>query len=747
MKNGIYGNFVRNILIVLVALICIIYPVKVLSLGFFHHLLKDGQYHKMLFELIAWFGLALLGIKKKNIIWILSLLLLFCYLHVMLLPVVVAGIYTLLTILIGRYLNNYFLKYEANDSVLIDYFLGILFLTISYAFLSVLKLGSIKNVRLYCILLFFYICVSIYKRKIIITKFEMKNFNVSSTNYIKYCILMIFFMLMIGRANYSLDYDSVWYGLRSPFVLSHREGIYENLNMVGCVYSYSKGYEVYSLPLADTYSYGFMYAGNIFLLFALLYIVYKIAEKFLDNDSALWIVVFIAAIPGISNMAITAKSDIMTLFVQMLCLYYALQYVMHKNRIYIGLVISTFIISQTLKPTSTVFSSTILILLFFICVVYRIKIKFDKAAIGLICFSTIGLALIWSRTYILTGIPATSIWGSLFKLMGMSNKYPYSSGAAFQFRTSDLFSREVLYSTIIRIKEFFLAPNSADTDHVIIAWGSTLCTFIAIMIFLGIIFNLKEVINSLRQNATSGFMGLLFLGEFLGCLLSLLLLIKPDGNYFMLYYCSTILVGIIFLKNKLIINNTFNKCIIRGIFICFIPLNICLTGAVNWAWVSRFNEIEWVNKGYYNHRQEFEDIVKDEGCNNIYYILTADSDNRVLAYGEHPKVLRFPCLIDTELDINYWGNSDLLTSEDNYLSFVEYVDYDYILIWRGFIQIDSNSYGNIQSLFENGKISDLIEENGHILLELGESDYTKSLELKQQFEIIIEENSSKAQIE
>ena len=138
-----------------------------------------------------------------------------------------------------------------------------------------------------------------------------------------FILTMLF--LQAGRLNHELDYDSLHYGLRSPYILDNGEGIYENLGLINLVYTYSKGAEVLVLPLSGTPTYGF---------FAFIH--------FLDHNSqcdngcgdrntlwwkkaGFWTGALFCAVPGIMNMAVSAKSDSITLMCQliiydMLCL-------------------------------------------------------------------------------------------------------------------------------------------------------------------------------------------------------------------------------------------------------------------------------------------------------------------------------------------------------------------------------------------------------------------------------------------
>jgi len=201
-----------------------------------------------------------------------------------------------------------------------------------------------------------------------------------------------------------------------------------------------------------------------------------------------------------------------------------------------------------------------------------------------------------------------------------------------------------------------------------------------------------------------------------------------------LYYCTTIITGIIFIEKILLANKHFSNTTVYGSILLFMPFNICLTGAVNWAWSRSFNEVNWFNRGYYNHKMQYKTFVNNAGCVEIYDILAEDAGNRVLAYGEHPHIERFPCMIDSELDVTYWGNNALMSNVDSYMNYIEYVGYEYVLIWKDYVQDGSMADNNISALFENGKVTDLMVENGHMLLTLGQNDKTNCMNMKEQYD-------------
>ena len=731
---------VRNSIFIIVALFCIIYPIYIMIVqpGFFQWHLSLEENHKMLLELLIWFAIALVGCKWSNASWVMGVLIVFSYLHMMFLPAVASVLYALLTLLTGFFLLQNGIRYKGKEQLFLSYFLGMLVLTIVYAVLSAFRIGSIRNIRIldtvaFIILLVWYLknhknSISAFKSKCVVTR----------SMYVKLCALMCFLMLAIGRANVSCDVDSVWYGLRSAFVLNNQTGIYDDLKLVGCVYTYPKGYETYVLPLASETSYGYIYAGNILFAILILYVAYRIGRLFLDADKALWGSLLLAAIPGVMNMSITAKSDIITLLMQLLGIYFMLLFFRHKEGVYLGMVVATYIYAQSLKSTAVMFSTTILMVLVFVCLVYRIKPRFGKTSIWLTVLSLIDLALIWYRTYLFTGIPATSVWGKIFRAMGMKDKYPYASGQISQFRTEDLFSDAVIRATLDRMKEFFFAPNSQDTDHIVIAWGTTLCTFVLLVALIAALFRVKEVVSYLKRSALACALALLIVGEFAGCALSLWILSKPDGNYFVLYYSVTIIVGVIAVMRLGAHNPVYHSKLVTLIFCCFIPLNIVFSGATTWAWTSHFSEINWLNKGYVNHRGQFKKVMAEKGCKKIYHVMSDNPANKVLAFDTHPDVEQIPCVVESEQDVSFWGNAQLTATPENFFEFIEYEDYDYIYLGAGYVTRESGAYNNLLYLFENHRICDILIENDNILLYLGEAkDSNDSNELKNQFMEII----------
>lgn len=712
----------------------------ILAPGYLHG--QFGTFYNLLMyaEIIAWLLIMLYGTKWNNLNWLFAVVIAFSYVHAMLLPMLAAIAYTILTYLVGHYFVSRSEHGIDKDNRLSSYFIGMMVLTILYALMSLLKIGSIRNIRIVDGVLLLALGIWYVKgNKGFLDNWKKSSF-VSKKVYTQAAVVCCFVFLMIGRANASIDVDSAWYGLRSAFVLDNKTGIYDDLKLVGCVYTYPKGYEIYQLPFSGLSSFGYVYAGNILMVIAILYVVYRISHIFLKQEQAMWCVVLVSAIPGIMNMGTTAKPDVMTLLIQMLQIYYSIQLIKKRHNSYLGLVGATYIYAQSLKPTAAIFSTTILLAFVFVLIVYRIWVKFRGRDAVLWLLAGIDLAFIWLRTYLLIGIPATSIWGRLFRAMGMTEKYPYASGQISQFRVESLIDPDVIHGSLDRIRQFLFAPNSQDTDHIILAWGSTLCTFLLIIALLGMLVNIKDTLRILRNNAIAGFLGLLMVGEFVGCLLCLWTLSKPDGNYFMLYYCVTVVVAVIYIQYVLVRRRILlSKVVIVG-FIAFLPANLVISGCTNWAWAASFAKPDLINRGYANHMQDTRRTWKKKGCEQLYDIMTASKHNKVLGYATHPDVELIPCVMESEQDVSFWGNAALTATTENFREFVEYENYDYIFISNEYITPESGAYSYMDDLIDAGMVKNVVTENGFVLLEMGTPDAPHSKEeMKQQYHSVWEE--------
>ena len=77
-------------------------------------------------------------------------------------------------------------------------------------------------------------------------------------------------------------------------------------------YVYAKGLETLALPLSDLASHSYLLALNLWIAVAGLAGVYRLAGLFMNRMWAFTAAALVSCIPGIMNMAISAKPDVIT---------------------------------------------------------------------------------------------------------------------------------------------------------------------------------------------------------------------------------------------------------------------------------------------------------------------------------------------------------------------------------------------------------------------------------------------------
>lgn len=123
------------------------------------------------------------------------------------------------------------------------------------------------------------------------------------------------------------------------------------------VYTYSKGLETLLLPISGLPSYGFFLSFQIWMTIGVLIASGQIVELFVGRRYAVGCMALLSCIPGIMNMSITAKTDSMTVFMQLVMLLFLLLYIRRQRSDYLILAVDAYLMTLVLKPTALVFST------------------------------------------------------------------------------------------------------------------------------------------------------------------------------------------------------------------------------------------------------------------------------------------------------------------------------------------------------------------------------------------------------
>ena len=513
-QNGRPDAAVRmaGLFLVLFCVAAVLIPAKTLFTGngFFADYIHFTESKRMYVEIailavLIFGGLALLKRGRSRMYWLTAVVLVFSWIHVVFLPMVVSAVYLISLLAIGRFLRKRVFFRETvwerpYFSFYMDFLFGASFAIVVYCLLSALGVGKIAWMRLIvyalgvaalgfdfssiscqCIMGWQTLSwmldgrdkVSVHvieagKQALLFTgrhfwnrKCRNKPAGSGASREIPrrvrrawtlaagWCVLM--FLIQVGRLNIALDFDTLWYGVRSQYIVAGGTGLYENPGLVGMVYVYSKGFEVLTLPLCDLASHSYLTFFNLWLavlgIGAMVWNAVLLTgnrkqetEKKLTYHSVLpgiMAAVLTVSVPGIMNMALTAKADLITWLLQLIMLGCFFQYIhVYENHwIFLSGAAGSYFLSLTMKPPSLVFSTAV----FGMMGLYLLWFWFHERGaaadlfhhlvrlIGSLCLPFGALAGIWARTMKITGMPVTSVFTSIFAWFGFKTKYPFAT--------------------------------------------------------------------------------------------------------------------------------------------------------------------------------------------------------------------------------------------------------------------------------------------------------------------------------
>ena len=799
-QNGRPDAAVRKagLFLVLFCVAAVLIPAKTLFTGngFFADYIHFTESKRMYVEIailavLIFGGLALLKRGRSRMYWLTAVVLVFSWIHVVFLPMVVSAVYLISLLAIGRFLRKRVFFRETvwerpYFSFYMDFLFGASFAIVVYCLLSALGVGKIAWMRLIvyalgvaalgfdfssiscqCIMGWQTLSwmldgrdkVSVHvieagKQALLFTgrhfwnrKCRNKPAGSGASREIPrrvrrawtlaagWCVLM--FLIQVGRLNIALDFDTLWYGVRSQYIVAGGTGLYENPGLVGMVYVYSTGFEVLTLPLCDLASHSYLTFFNLWLavlgIGAMVWNAVLLTgnrkqetEKKLTYHSVLpgiMAAVLTVSVPGIMNMALTAKADLITWLLQLIMLGCFFQYIhVYENHwIFLSGAAGSYFLSLTMKPTSLVFSTAV----FGMMGLYLLWFWFHERGaaadlfhhlvrlIGSLCLPFGALAGIWARTMKITGMPVTSVFTSIFAWFGFKMKYPFATSELPQNYQEE----STLHVLARRIWQMLMQPQGEDMGHVILAWGTSLMAVLIVMLVLYGIFSKKGDEQSHIWNAAL----VIFFPFVIVSLISLSMLYQIDGNYFMLLYSMLILGAcraMVYFK-KIGFYPLASKCLAP-----LLVLNLIVTAISSWAWTAGFSEIHLLNKGRVNHRAQEQARMEEKGNTLIWQEVSQDPENRVIAFGTHPYCLQFPCNVESYKDITSpWGNVELVNSPEAFETYMAYAKTDYVYAEAGYLGPGSWEWSLdlLREQIRRGSLTDLFFENGNMLARVSDT--------------------------
>ena len=765
-QNGRPDAAVRmaGLFLVLFCVAAVLIPAKTLFTGngFFADYIHFTESKRMYVEIailavLIFGGLALLKRGRSRMYWLTAVVLVFSWIHVVFLPMVVSAVYLISLLAIGRFLRKrVFFRGTVWErsyfSFYMDFLFGASFAIVVYCLLSALGVGKIAWMRL-----------SVYALGAAALGFDFSSISCQCimgwqtlswmldgsgvsreiprrvrrawTLAAGWCALM--FLIQVGRLNIALDFDTLWYGVRSQYIVAGGTGLYENPGLVGMVYVYSKGFEVLTLPLCDLASHSYLTFFNLWLAVLGIGAMVWNAKLLTSNRKqetgkkltyrsvlpGIMAAVLTVSVPGIMNMALTAKADLITWLLQLIMLGCFFQYIhVYENHwIFLSGAAGSYFLSLTMKPTSLVFSTAV----FGMMGLYLLWFWFHERVaaadlfhhmvrlIGSLCLPFGALVGIWARTMKITGMPVTSVFTSIFAWFGFKMKYPFATSELPQNYQEE----STLHVLARRIWQMLMQPQGEDMGHVILAWGTSLMAVLIVMLVLYGILSKRGEEQSHIWNAAL----VIFFPFVIVSLISLSMLYQIDGNYFMLLYSMLILGACRAMEyfKKIGFYPVASKCLAP-----LLVLNLIVTAISSWAWTAGFSEIHFLNKGRVNHRAQEQARMEEKGNTLIWQEVSQNPENRVIAFGTHPYCLQFPCNVESYKDITSpWGNVELVNSPEAFETYMAYAKTDYVYAEAGYLGPGSWEWSLdlLRELIHSGSLTDLFFENGNMLARVSDT--------------------------
>lgn len=703
----------------------------------------------LLFVLLSGF---LLLAGKPSVRWggTAVICLIFCWAHVIFLPMAVSALYLGYVFLAGRFVRTVLLgQKDMEDGWMADFILGVSAVLCAFCLLSAFKIGSIAQLKLFSAVsgaaLYLWAALSGGLRRAVcclkgsfqedgFQKNEFQKGGLQGTDRILWSLLTAFLIVMVliqaGRMNNSLDFDTLWYGVRSEYVLNNGRGIYENPGMVGMAYVYAKGLETLALPLSDLASHSYLLALNLWMAVAGLAGIYRLAGLFMNRMWAFTAAALASCIPGIMNMAISAKPDVITWTLQIFMVYYMACYIKERKFALLAMSGGACLLSLTMKSTALVFSTAIFGMSGLYLLGRRLLSLKAPWRQWLLMAAPLGaLTGIWARTMMITGMPVTSVFTSIFEKLGFQMKYPFATSGLPQ-NYEEASNLAVL---LRRLYHMLLMPTGKDMGHVVFAWGSPLMLFLtgacaAAALLMAADWKRKKAEKGREahrknkgkpdRSSLSLYAHVVFWPFLAVNLVSLVMLYQIDGNYFMLLYTGIIIGGLSLMASLKQAGHSRFMRAVSGMLIPIMAFNVLMTAESNWAWSLGFSQIQWVNKGRVNHEALQHEKMVQTGNEQIWNTLAEDQGTRVIAFGDHPGCLQFPCVVQSYKDITSpWGNVELVNTVEAFEEYMAYAQADYAYVEAGFIGEESWewSYGLVRQMIGRGTLTDLVFEHGNVL--------------------------------
>ena len=371
-------------------------------------------------------------------------------------------------------------------------------------------------------------------------------------------------LMLFAKASVSIDYDSLWYGVRGDRVLVAAGSVFRGLGLVGPVHYAPQAYELLLVPLTRLHSVTPILGFSIWCWVGLGICLYAITERLQWYPKVRLVAVAVAlATPAVMNIAITAKGDVTGATWVFFAAYAITSYRVTKHKPWLVVAFFSALIATAFRMSVFIYAGVtgILALRFLVVALLRRVRSVDRNTtlssatwIWLSLASTVLFTLVTLRTYLLAGVPFAEISSlvNLAERVGFSMKFPVGGPAPVYPSVNGDISSLLL--------DFLFRP--ANLPHIIIGWtGAAFAYFLLIGVAIG-----SRRRELLRNTSILWLLAILFP-------LLLTFVSFPirggDGNYFIVPILSMVLLGVGMAGEPLCGRNALGRTLgwIAGLFV------------------------------------------------------------------------------------------------------------------------------------------------------------------------------------
>ena len=722
------------ILICVNTFIFLFFPVKNILIGVYSWHAKQPETIQGTIEIliVLFIQYLFLGIKNERfkIAGVIAMFLLYLQNHQALVPMLAAVVYFEMIMQIGYALRKY-LKVDCGQdgfSYLLDFVAGVALWGTFAIIVSLLGLGTFNHLRLLTIVLFFFSVLKFRRKPMVFNlkeTFNNKNFN--KLGQFMICILGALILIQCAKSTCAFDYDSLWYGLRPEQVLIGEHSFYDNLGYLEWVNYFPKFIELFLSPLSNLGEYSFIHAGNIVGLILFMFLVYMFMRLLIGSSKkSLFYTIIIFTIPVMTNMASTAKSDLITAFLIVLGAYIFYNSHTEKNFQYVILALTALALSLCGKISEypyafMVFVGGILL------VIYDYKKNFISAFINSIkkrenigCFIILILGIfvlfgVTYRTYLLTGYPLYPFTVDFWKKLGFDGVYPfaeYFGGRGDGFVSGTVFNIQFYINHIFNL---LFAPNRISeyrANHIAINWYSNFGVYLFIITFIIYIWGQKKKIFLLKESRKAvialclpTIVAVVFIPIFM-------FQYAQDGNYYMVPIVIGVIFGAYLFESS---NIGFNiKLTLYFMFCLFILLQsaIMIVSHSSWSWgMGRIRNN--LTKSFYDSEISMTNILKSNGLIEIEeYMETKEYVTpRSIGLGYTQAMFALTGGYE-DIENSRAMTEGIFDTEENFIKYLDWADINYVILpkdgagaagyetdeWKETYSVIWNVYNNILEL-------------------------------------------------